>query len=44
LGLREAGNTWVVSVERYKAGSRGCKFLDKAFQPSEQVEERDYLT
>jgi predicted transposase len=23
---------------------RGCKFTDKGFQPSEQVEERDYLT
>jgi len=23
---------------------RRCKFTDKAFQPSEQVEERDYLT
>jgi len=22
----------------------GCKFTDKAFQPSKQVEERDYLT
>jgi hypothetical protein len=28
----------------YKAGGRGCKFTDRAFQPSEQVEERDYLT
>jgi len=22
----------------------GCKFTDKAFQPSKQVEERDYFT
>jgi len=28
----------------YNAGGRGCKFSDKAFQPSEQVEERDYFT
>jgi hypothetical protein len=27
-----------------KAGGRGCEFTDKAFQPSKQVEERDYLT
>ncbi len=44
LGLWEIGNTGVVSMEGYKAGGRGCKFSDKAFQPSEQVEERDYLT
>jgi len=31
-------------MEGHKAGGRGCKFSDKAFQPSEQVEERDYLT
>jgi len=31
-------------MEGYKAGGIGCKFTDKAFQPSEQVEEKDYLT
>jgi len=44
LGLWETGNTGVVSMEGYKAGGRGCKLSDKAFQPSKQVEERDYLT
>jgi len=34
----------VVSMEGHKAGGRGCKFSDKAFQPSEEVEERDYFT
>jgi len=31
-------------MEGHKAGGRGCIFSDKAFQPSEQVEEKDYLT
>jgi hypothetical protein len=44
LGLWEAEDIGVVSTEGHKAGGRGCKFSDKAFQPSEQVEERDYLT
>ena len=44
MGLWEAEDIGVVSMEEHKAGGRGCKFSDKAFQPSEQVEERDYFT
>ena len=43
MGLWEIGDTGVVSMEGHKASGRGCKFTDKAFQPSKQVEERDYL-
>jgi len=31
-------------MEGHKVGGRGCKFSDKAFQPSKQVGERDYFT